>query len=396
MKKYNKISAMTLIEILISITLFSMIIISGFYAFSAISIGKIKIIWETDIEKESYFFSEKLFQEIKNGWTIDYEEYFNRKVVNEWEWELYQSWHYAKATWFGNFWHWWSIWSQNYWENFYYCRSWENQNMSSFWQWWCRWAAFLNSKWLVNNIWEDNTWLNYSWSLQRYGQYSLQFVDYNSDANSDFWDHNWDWKIIWDDDDAQLFNGPETFFPSWEVQELYLISWNKRQRTLFRWTVKTDPDAPAWNICDFSNSKSPTWSWCLWTIEFLKLEWKDWWINHSPDNLSATWVYDWIVDTWLIDQNFSWISTGGIIAWSDDTNYRVPLFSSSINVKDVKFFLYPNKDWYLASNEAQISPYLRIQYTITSSWKKRKWIRWKIPELNFSSTINLSDIFTKK
>jgi hypothetical protein len=398
MKKYSlssKISllrsckAFTLIEILIWISLFSIIITSWFYAFSAVSIWRIKLIWKTTIEKESYFFSERLFEEIKKWWLIDYEEYFNRKVV--WD-TLFLSWHYVKDTWFWNFWSGWNVWTATYWDNYYYCRSWvwDSGNMSS-WTinptWWC----------YDNNF--NNYWASLNWKPQRFWEYTFQFMDYNSNLNSDItllWDENADGNIVWDDDDESLWIWPEVFSNTWEVQELYLISWNKRTRTLLRWKVIEDPDKSPFATCSFTSQKTPTWSGCLWTIEFLKLDLKDWGTNH--DKTTWIWFYDWSPDTWIINPDFAW--TWSIIAWSNNTNYRVPLFPKSINVKDVNFFLYPNKDLNLAWKDSSISsnfsPYLRIRYTLTPSREKRKWIRWEIPELTFSTTITLSDLFSQK
>jgi hypothetical protein len=39
------------------------------------------LIERTNITKDVVYFTEKLFEEIKSGGTLDYEEYFNRKVV---------------------------------------------------------------------------------------------------------------------------------------------------------------------------------------------------------------------------------------------------------------------------------------------------------------------------
>ena len=376
------LKAFTLIEILIWVTLFSIIITSWFYAFSAASIWKIKLIWHTNIEKESYFFSERLFEEIKKWWVIDYEEYFNRKVV--WD-TTYLSWHYDKDTWFWNFGSGWDVWTAtNYWDDFYLCRSWDSNSM---WTWWCYSNDF--------NIY----WTGVIWEPQRFWQYTFQFMDYNSNMNNDIlalWDENSDWSIIWDDDDESIWIWPEVLANSWEVQELYLVSWDKKTRTLFRWNVKEDPDKPTSAGCDLTtNPKTSSWAWCLGTIEFLKLDLKDWWINHSK---SWTWLYDWSPETWIINPNFSW--TWDLVAWSNTWNYRVPLFPTSINVKNVEFYLLPNKDlklsWKDSLTTSNFAPYLRIKYTLTPSWDKRKWIKWKIPELTFSTTITLSDLFSQK
>lgn len=373
----TKIKAFTLIEILLWVTLFSIVISTWFYVFSTVSMWKIKLIEKTDIEKESYFFWEKLFEEIKNWGLIDYEEYFNRKVV----WNTsFSSWHYLLETWFGNFWSWWTIWTTTYWDSFYFCRS---DNWLPMWTGGCYANAF--------NSYASSV----VWKPQRFWEYTFQFVDYNSNTNADLWDEDGNWSIVWDDDDENLGIGPDAFDTTWKVQELYLISWDKKTRTFFRWRVENDPNKPTSTSCDFTDASSPTWSWCLWTIEFLKMNLKDWWINHSK---SWNWLYDWTPDTWIIDPNFSW--TWWLVAWSNTWNYWVPLFPDSVNVKDVKFYLYPNIDLNLAWKDswisANFSPYLRISYTLTPSWSKRWWIKWKIPELNFSTTITLSDLFSKK
>lgn len=376
----------TLIEIMLWITLFSIVISTWFYAFSSVSISKIKLIEKTDIEKESFFFSEKLFEEIKRWWVIDYEEYFNRLVV----WNTsFSSGHYALNTGFWNFWSGWIIGTSNYWDYFYLCRSGDTEASSmSSWtinpNWWC-WHNTLN-----------NYSASFSWKYQRFWQYTFQFTDYNSNYNSDLWDEDLDWIIIWDDDDENLWFWPEVFWSGWKINELYLVSWDKKTRTFFRWNVKQDPKAPTWVNCDFTSGETPTWSGCLWTIEFLKLNLKDWWINH--DKTTWTWLYDWTPDTWIIDPNFSW--TWDLVAWSNTWNYWVSLFPDSINVKEFKLYLYPNKDLNLAWKEQSVSsnysPYLRVNYVLSPSWGKRGGIKWKIPELNFSTTITLSDLYSQK
>jgi hypothetical protein len=253
------------------------------------------------------------------------------------------------------------------------------------WTWWCY----------------DNDFNNYSasvsWKPQRFWQYTFQFMDYNSNMNDDswiIWDENGDGNIVWDDDDENIWIWPEALANSWEVQELYLVSWNKKTRTLFRWNVIEDPDRPTGVSCDFSIPKTPTWSWCLGTIEFLKLDLKDLWKNHDL----WTWAYDWTPETWIINPDFAW--TWWVIAWSNSWNYWVSLFPKSINVKELDFFLLPNKDinlsWKDSLSSSNFSPYLRIKYTLTPSRSKRWWIKWEIPKLTFSTTITLSDLFSQK
>jgi len=367
--------AFTLIEIMIWILISSMVIIIWFQALNSIMVWKIKLIESTNIEKEAFKFSQKFFEEIKRGWTIDYEEYFNRMAVNSGSTDLYLSGHFRKETWF------WNSWSVNNW--FYYCRS---KDWVQMWTGGCLWDFNNLASWNKND----------SWNPQRYWQYSLQFIDYNSNYDDDYWDENWDWNIVWDDDDEYLGSGPE-LFKAWSwVTELYLISADKRKRTIFRWTIINDPNKPPSANCDFSNQQNPTWTWCLWTIEFLQLDWKDWGFNHSK---SWEGYSDWIVDTWIINKDFvenAWESWDQIAYWNVD-KYFIPLFPNSINVKSFEVQAYPNADikqsWKV--KDIDLAPYIRIKMVLTPSWKIKKQIKWKIPEFNISTTINLTDIFSR-
>ena len=358
--------AFTLIEIIIWILIFSIVIIWWFKAYSWVMIWKIKLIESTNIQKQAFYFSEKFFEEIKIGWTIDYEEYFNRKVV----WTDTWSWHYKDPTWFWNYWTNKSPWDADYWNWFYYCRS---ENWVKMWTWWC-----------IENF--NTVWSSVKTKPQRYWQYSFHFIDYNSNYDNDptkLWDEDWDGNIIWDDDDEYMGIWPEAFSGTLEQKEIYLISADKKKRTFFRWNIKQDEWKP---------------SETRWTIEFLKLEWKDWWFDHDTSNWNKKWEYDWIVDTWIIDKNFTWWST--IIAGSaSDTWFWQPLFWKNVNVSDVKFFVYPNKNkklaWQDAEEKININPYIRIQMTLSPSYDARKWFRWRIPKIKINTTINLTDIYSR-
>ena len=376
----------TLIEILIWILIFSFVIISWFYTLSDLNIWKIKLVEETDITKEAFYFSQKLFEEIKLWWTIDYEEYFNRKVV----WTTTSSWHYNRPTWFGNFWKYWNVWTTTYWESFYFCRS---LNWINMWTWWCYqpnwWNDFSATSW-----WDD--FEANLWDPQRYWQYTFQFIDYNSNMNDDSWnpwDENWNGSIRWDDDDEHLWRWPEAFTWWVNIHEIYLISWDKKTRTLFRWNIRQDPYTDI--DCDYNITSDMNW--CLWTIEFLKLEWRDWWMDHDY-NTTWEWTFNWIIDTWIISDSFS--GDNNIIAWSDDKSFKSvldwwywqPLFPDSISVADFQVLAYPNKDLnYAWKDNLETTNYLRLQMILTPSYKKRWAMRWELPEIKIATTINLVD-----
>ena len=376
--KQNK-KGFTLIEIMVWILIVSIVLIWWFQALIFTTIWKSKLIQRTDIQKESFYFTEKLFEMIKQWWTIDYEEYFNRKVI--WN-TTYSSWHFSIPSGFWNYWKWWTLWSSNFWDGFYYCRSWNWISNKMTWTW-----CFT----------KFNSWtINYSWEQQRYWEYSFQFIDYNSNYDNDLWtpwDEDWDWNIIWDDDDEYLGVGPVAFDEWKDLTELYLINWDKTKRTLFRWVVDKDPYSP-WN-CSLDSWNNITWTWCIWNVEYLKLEWKDRWMNHDLSNTWST-QYDWITDTWIIDTDFT--SWNEQVAWTWSVNW-VKLFPSSINVSEFKVYWYPNKNieynWKNNNISSNISPYVIIKMKLKPSWVSRRLIKWEWKELDFSMTVNLTDVYTK-
>jgi hypothetical protein len=380
--KLNKLW-FTLIEIMVWILIVSIVIIWWFQALTSVNIWKVRLVSDIESQKQIIYFQEKLFEEIKKWWLIDFEEYFNRKVI----WTNFSSWHYSIPSWFWNFWVWWNpwiLWPVDYWDWFYQCRSWNVIGEKLTWSW-CYYNSF-------NTYWNDVIW-----EQQKYWQYSFQFIDYNSNYDADWWDEDWDWSIMWDDDDEYLWEGPISFTGWADVKELYLLSWDKKHRTIFKWNVKLDPN---WGsaTCDFSNGWTPTWSWCLWTIEFLKLEWKDFWLDHNSGSLDLDLSqFDWVIDTWLIDKNFTWWNE--IVAWNGTTNYRVSLFPDDINVSNFKVFVYPNTDYDLSwkSSDANINlaPYIRISMSVWPSWEVKRQIKWDPKDIEISTTISLTDIFSK-
>lgn len=349
-------------------------IIWWFQALSAVTIGRIKLIEKTDITRDAFYFSEKIFEEIKKWGTIDFEEYFNRKVVNLSPGENVSSGHYIKNTWYGNFWNGWSVGNPSYGNGFYFCRS----TTSSMWTWGC-----------YNNTMYNDLWIS-GWP-QRYGQYAFQFIDYNANENNDLWDEDNDGKMRGDDDDENLWEGPVVFTGWVDVREIYLISWDKKKRTLLRWNWIQDNDAPG-VTCD--PNESTIWGWCRGTIELLRLEWYDWWMNHAK---SGTGYLDGVIDTWLVDKEF----TGGaeVIAGSEAMDkYRIPLFPNSVTITDFQVFMYPNinrKFAWKTSSDTEVNPYVKIMISISPSWKKRAAMKWQVPSIKIATTINLSDYFSK-
>ncbi len=384
-----KKQAFTLVEIIIWILITSIVIIWWFQAFTSLFIWKISLMEKAKIQSDSFYFSTKLYDLIKKWWLIDYEEYFNRKVV----WLSFSWWHYLNQTWFWNFWSGWVLWTSNYWNWFYYCVS----SWATFGSWWCYSNNNISSTDITSWILDQD----YNWIPQRYGQYSFQFIDYNYNSDADRWDEDGDWNIKLDTDDLYIWTWPSAFSWSSDVKELYLLSWDKKTRNLFRWYVYPDPDMPTTATCNIDSSNVITWSGCIWTVEYLKLDWVDWWMDHNQSviDLDNT-QYDWVVDTWLIAKEFSWENntSTGVVAWSSDFNYWKPLFPDTINVTDFKVYAYPNNDynynWILDAIDDKVSNYVTISYWIKPSWKVRKNLKGDFEEIKFNTTINLTDIYS--
>lgn len=323
-KKTTFYNWFTLVEIMVWILIFSIIIIWWFQAFFFIMSSKWTLIDQINMQKETVYFSQKFFEMIKKWWTIDYEEYYNRKI--RWN-EDYSSWHYSLATWFWNF----------------------------------SWTVSGKKFWLFWN-------------------YSNQFISWS--------EYVWTW--------------PDAFTWWIDVKEIYLLSWDRKTRTFFRWNVWIDPDSPS-SSCDNIDTSNPTWTWCLWTIEFLKLDGKDYWLDHSWATID-TWQYDWRIDTWLINKDFNTGSTD-LLSWtwsswlSLNDELRQPIFPDTMNIVNFKVYAYPNQDirlaWKDPADSINIAPYLRISFEIYPSWKNRKKIKWLVTPINFSTTVSLTDIFSR-
>lgn len=78
----NRKSGFTLVEMMISMAIFSMIMTLIMSSVHSMTIARIKNMNRLALTDQLYLFSEQLFTTIKNGGTIDYEEYWNRKTFN--------------------------------------------------------------------------------------------------------------------------------------------------------------------------------------------------------------------------------------------------------------------------------------------------------------------------
>lgn len=376
----------TLIETLVAILIVSIVMIWAFRALSAVWIAKVKIIEKTEIEKQAYFAGEKFFELIKKWWTIDYEEYWNRYSYDT----SYMSGHFLQASGFWNYGRWGVVETLSYGDAPYSCIS----NWGAVWDNGC-----LSDKNTSFDGGDQN--IDYTWEPQRYTQYERQFIDRNSDNDNDLWDEDGDGNIIGDDDDLFLGVWPEAF--SWSINknkvgEIYLMNQQWNERTLFRWNVglaDTSDIAPG-DICDFTDPEKPVGWACQWTLQMLRLSWRDYGHDHSIWSIDSDGSqYDGVIDTWIIHQDFSSTSSE-IIAGVDAENYWQNVFPDSIHVRDVEFYVYPSKDLELSWRDPDlwvlIAPYLQISMTLQPSAKIKKKLIGQTPSVDITTTIQLTHL----
>lgn len=84
---------------MLSMAIFALIMTMIMVSVNSMMLARVKNMNRITLTDELYFFSEQLFTAIKNGGTLDYEEYWNRKA---WNMEV-ESGRYKNPTGVGNF-----------------------------------------------------------------------------------------------------------------------------------------------------------------------------------------------------------------------------------------------------------------------------------------------------
>lgn len=160
-------SGFTLIEMMISITLFSGILIIMFSAFGNIAHLKNKVVADVDVYEQLYVAVENLASIIKDGGDIDYEEYYNRSLVGT----TLSGGHYVMPSGFGNYGDGGTIGTAAFGSGVYYCRSNGTNSVTD---------SGCAQTGAINTMGSSQTG-----KMQRYGEYKLQFMDYNSRGSND-------------------------------------------------------------------------------------------------------------------------------------------------------------------------------------------------------------------
>ena len=367
----------TLLEMLIVATILGLVFWVVINMYYKLLQTKTDIYVRSILSKNTNLIAERINLIMKN-YTIDYEEYFNRRITwcdsNWWEnftWNVGTNWYCDKFT---NYWNGNSVDSNNWNNILYYCSSIDNNRnrKENPWGTDCEWSAASNwTTWTDYIYAEDNTATLWSWhgcwrsvwnnKIQSYWEYAVQFWDVNKNADGTWW-------CKWDDDDVDLWRWPIAIWNNTWVKELYLISkdWKKRiflrRKLVFSWDLNHDGKVDNWEK--------------LYKLQILKLRGFDLWDAH---NWSWVRAFDWKIDTWACDK-IEWFICHGDPITMGNVWYNMPaswedgwqdLTITDLSIKSLNFAIYPNKkpslNW--QDNTYQISPYISMEMETSFYWE---------------------------
>lgn len=377
----KKKAGFTLLEVIIAVTIFFLLLVVILNIYTKMMKIKYNIQARTNITQDAYFVVEKINLLLKD-YTIDYEEYFNRK----------------------------NIWCDNYTTPFTrdvgengYCdifTAYGNNNPINNQQkhelYFCSFVIGNTDPYTVikeANV-TNGSWCTYT-GQQSFGQYYWQFRDVKKDVDSVLGAWN-------DDDDEDILQWPIAIEETNNVQELYLISQDGTSRIFIRRALLESGDR---NNDGFISGDSEK----LYTLQILKLKWFDAGNNHNFDVNTSSGVYDGKIDTRACDYAQGFICVGSGIHWIysgynlpiDKDDGRVSLFQKNITISNRNISISPNKNpqYALAEDNAQINPYFTLSFTskLYGEIRQKRLGTVSIDEFQTSiqTTFNTKNFYTK-
>lgn len=374
----------TLLEVIIAVTCFFLLLVAIINIYSKMIQLKYNIQARTNVTQDSYFAIEKINLMLKD-YTIDYEEYFNRKNVGcdsstgTFSRDTGDDGYCNLFTAYGNKSN--IDWIAENKHSIYFCSSKTDEGAG--------YKVIIDAG-IQNGLWCTNT----GW--QSFGQYLRQFRDVKNDADKVPWARN-------DDDDENVMKWPSAIADADNTQELYLISQDGKSRIFFRRAL-----VESWD----RNKDTAIWSGDnekRYTLQMLKLKWFDAGNNHNFNVDTSSGVYDGNIDTRACDYAQGFICNGSWI-WQLYSWYKlasgtddgwVNLFQKNITISNRNLIIYPTKNpqYALAENDVQINPY----FTLNLTNKLYGQIRWKrlgmnnigAFQINLQTTFNTKNFYTK-
>ncbi len=388
-KKHIKKYAFTLVELIFVAMIIALIMPEMFSLYNFIIKSNKEIIARQHAIQQWYEFFERL-NILMDDYTIDYEEYYNRQMVGcvkvwatvlnwtNFERNVWKEWYCTEFTAYGNEN---SNISHTEYNDIYYCSSTHRPI----------WGSELVTK-VVNSPVDSWAWdCGKLTGKQSYGQYSALFKDVK----------NWDWIIVWSEDDVELWRLFNTSVDAIKdhnnIQELYLISHDGDRRLYFR------------RVLD-----KQEWKYRQYKIQMLRLRWFDAWRKHNFEISSDNkWVYDGMIDTWACDtsmwfepkektsENSIWWAYSNYYlpqdvddCWVDLTHWTTDLFTWKISISPRW-----DSDLYWAEEDRQINPYMKIMIINKIYLPSIVWSNMRISntinefDVPLETTINMKDFY---
>lgn len=338
-----------------------------------------------NVTQDSYDTIEKINLLLRD-YTIDYEEYFNRK--NVWCDEYTEP--FIRSAWvdgycnlptgYGNNNNIDQITSPTH--RIYFCSSTMNVDQNT------------PQKVIRNpNVQIGSGCLSTGW--QWFGQYRWQFRDVRNDVDSVVWAGN-------DDDDENVMKWPSAIENPTDVQELYLISQDGKSRVFIRRALIESGDRNNDGIISGDSEM-------LYTLQLLKLKGFDAGDNHNFDITSSSGVYNGRIDTRACDYAQWFICNGSGIGTlyenfklpSDENDGWVNLFQKNITIADRNIIVYPTKNpqYALVEDNVQINPYFTINLTskMYGAIRQKRLGMQNIDsfQINMQTTFNTKNFYTR-
>lgn len=375
----------TLLEVIIAVTSFFLLLVIIVNIYTNMIKLKYNIQARTNVIQDSYYTIEKINLLLKD-YTIDYEEYFNRKNV----------WCNSSNSDFTR-----DVGTTGYCENFTAYGNNSNINQVPSTERKIYFCSSTNTDETIPQRVLPNTEVqNGSWCLntgqQSFGQYGWQFRDVKNDVDSVAGAWN-------DDDDENVMKWPSAIDNPTNTQELYLISQDGKSRIFIRRALIESGDFNNDGIAWSGDSEK------RYTLQILKLRWFDAGNNHDFDTNNSSGVYDGTIDTRACDYAQGFMCHGNWI-WSLYTWYKLPsdqndgwvnIFQKNITISDRNLIIYPTKnpEYALAENNIQINPYFTINLTSKLYWQIRRK-RLGIAnidnfQINLQTTFNTKNFYTQ-
>jgi type II secretory pathway pseudopilin PulG len=388
---FSKKKSFTLLEMLLVIAVLAILIPTIFLAYSTIQQTKNEIDVRQQLVQQTYEFFERI-NLLSQDYTIDYEEYFNRQMVGcssageagtNFTRTTNGSGYCDKFTAYGN-------------KNSIYTSTVGNKSPENHHYYYCYSVSSGTPVPAQDSKYEVfGTVPCQQESYQSYGQYSKLFYNVKTDIDGDG-------SAVGDSDDEDLGAGPAAIKDPNQVQELYLISPDGKNRLYFRRKLIEQEDMAGDGVYDRGEQ--------LFVIQILRLRGFDAGTKHNFSSTNGNdnpGLYDGQIDTRACDASQGFMGSGASIGGAYP-EYHLPanaddcwvdLYQGAISLDAWNLTIYPDSDPSLAWKEPayQINPSIKIfllNRVYIPAWKFKIKSTPKDFQVAVETTFNTKNFYT--